>query len=95
MCKYCEEIYFVKIYDETLTISSASHKVKLDIPNIMPGTKVYIINKEHKLFLEQGTVCDLDHKHCRILFKSLENAIDDRKLWVPASWISELPEELR
>jgi hypothetical protein len=79
---------------ESLEIKPGKTRIKLEIPNVAPGTKVYIINKDHKLFLEQGTVRDLDHKHCRIEFSSLNSSLNGKKLWIPIDWLSSLPEEL-
>lgn len=95
-CCFCDELFFAKIDQEMedLIIKNKKVRITLDVPNIAPGTKVYIVNKEHKLFLEQGAIRDLDHKHCRVEFSSLDKRLNNKKLWIPIDWLSMLPEEL-
>jgi hypothetical protein len=89
-CHFCDELFFAKIDNEMESLEIKPGKTRIKAP----GTKVYIINKDHKLFLEQGTVRDLDHKHCRIEFSSLNSSLNGKKLWIPIDWLSSLPEEL-
>lgn len=95
-CHFCDELFFAKIDNEmeSLEIKSKKTRIKLEIPNVAPGTKVYIVHKDHELFLEQGTIRDLDHKYCRIEFSSLDPRINSKKLWIPIDWLNTLPEEL-
>lgn len=69
---------------------------KLNInKNLLPiGTYVYINNKEHKLFLEQGEIIKLGHQHYRLRFVSLDKKIHNAQIWIPEHWIRVLPQEL-
>lgn len=64
-------------------------------PELREGTLVYINNKEHPLFMEQGMIVSRDHVHYRIKIVSTNSAINNTCLWIPEHWIDPLPKELR
>jgi hypothetical protein len=68
--------------------------IKPMIPELSIGKMVYIINKEHPLFLEQGKISDKRHCHYRVKFVSQNKGINNTYLWVPEHWIDPLPKEM-
>ena len=70
-------------------------KVPLNIPELREGTFVFINNKEHPLFLEQGVIVERDHVQYRVKLVSKNTNINDTCIWFPEHWIEPIPKELR
>ena len=92
-CPICDRIFILNA-DETLIIRPNGVHAETEIPELPINTHVFIINKEHKFFLERGVVVEKDHKHYRIKFISLNKDIHDKMLWVPDHWIDPVPKAL-
>lgn len=94
-CPICGTIYLMS-GDETIEIKYPGEVSKPSevIPTLALETAIYINNKEHKFFLEQGKIVDKSHLHYRIKFISLNKDINNSCLWVPEHWISVVPPEL-
>ena len=89
-CSSCDRVFRFDQKAEALVpfgVYSSSERVPEDIPPIPVGDMVYVDNREHELFLEQGVVVKRDHAHYRVRFTSLDKSIDGRKLWVPQHWV--------
>jgi hypothetical protein len=64
-------------------------------PNdLVVGEPVYIINKEHPLFLERATIVDKDYTCYRIKLISI-GKYNNQILWVPQHWVEPVPQELK
>ena len=95
-CKACDYFFWIRKtadVSETITIESTYTKHDTDIPPLPLKTAIYISNKEHKFFLEQGIIIKKDHKHYRIKFISQNEKIRDKCLWVPDHWVAKIPKE--
>jgi hypothetical protein len=72
-----------------------SEKVPTDIPELRTGTQVYVNNKEHKLYLEQGIITEKTHKYYRLKMVSTNKDINNTFIWFPDHWIDPIPKELK
>jgi len=70
-------------------------KIPVIHPELKIGTQVFINNKEHPLFLEQGEVTQKDHRHYRIKIISQNSNLNNKCIWVPEHWVDPLPKELK
>ena len=70
-------------------------KIPENIPELKLGQKIIVVNKEHPLFLEQGTIIEKGHCYYRIEFVSTDGQLHRKSLWLPDHWIDGLPKELR
>lgn len=97
-CFECDKIVFKDIKNGVLKFpieeKFGSDKVPVQIPNLPRRTKVYICNKEHKFFLEQGMISDKSHGFYRVKLRSLDKKLDNKFIWVPEHWVRVLPREL-
>lgn len=98
-CKICKLLFIIDRATSGIAcverIVEPTPKVEVKIPELPIDTPVYIANKEHPLFLEQGTIIQKDHVHYRIKFISTDKKIHDSALWVPDHWVKELPAGMR
>lgn len=98
-CKHCDKVWIgddeiVKKQDIEYEVIRTKYQNKEEIPELAIGTVVYIANKEHRFFLEIGTVVEKDHKHYRVRFDSQDKEIDQKYLWVPEHWVVAMPNEM-
>lgn len=97
-CGSCDYFFWIKRTadaTETLTLQVGEFKPKPDIPPLPLKTPVFINNRDHEFFLEQGIIVKKDHKHYRIRFKSEDTRLNGKCLWFPADQVSEIPKEFR
>ena len=68
--------------------------VQKRIPPIQLDEIVYIDNKEHPLYLEQGVIVRKKHIHYRVKFTSTLPNINGKCLWIPEHWVKAVPKDL-
>lgn len=95
LCPLCEMVLILESDTHKVVYSEAWVPTPERLPPIRVGTPIYLNNREHKLFLEQGVVISKDHNHYRILVNSLDVDWNGAYLWVPEHWVKELPTEMR
>lgn len=91
-CNNCEKRF--KLDESEGFVPLFPQKTTVDEPPLEIASRIYIDNKEHEFFLEHGIIVQKGYLHYRILFVSLDNKINNRKLWVPEHWVKPLPKEL-
>jgi hypothetical protein len=103
-CKICKLIFmFDKATSGVVCVDSASDKREPPVPRpnkiILPplpmGTPIYVVNKEHPLFLEQGVVSGVKHLHYRVKMVSMNKKLHGSFLWIVEHWVRELPQDMR
>ena len=100
-CPNCDVVFVVDSRTFTILTSESVSGETVSSTNIIPtrqlevGTQVYINNKEHKLFLEQGVISNTGYGHCRVEMCSLDKTINGSQIWFPNHWVSGLPKEVR
>lgn len=62
---------------------------KDDIPTEEIVDRVYVVNKEHKRYLDPGIIIDKAHIHYRIRFA------DGVNIWMPEHWVRRVPDDMR
>jgi endogenous inhibitor of DNA gyrase (YacG/DUF329 family) len=97
-CKTCQLVLMIDlktnkvVYVETIT--DEERKPKIEMPELPLKSKVYINNKQHQMFLEQGVIEQKDHMYYRIRLISCEEKWNGTLMWVPYHWVCEIPKEL-
>ena len=95
-CGNCSEIFLIDsetlttIHRETIHICE---RIPEDIPPLALGTYIIVVNKQHPLFLDQGTIEDKKHLHYRIKMISVDKKMNGFLIWVPHHWVQALPKE--
>jgi Zn-finger nucleic acid-binding protein len=98
-CQHCDRIWIgddeiVHQQDFEYETVKTENRSKEEIPKLTIGTVIYVANKEHKFFLEIGTVIEKDHKHYRVRFDSQNKEINQMCLWLPDHWVLAMPSEM-
>lgn len=97
---YCKHCGFVSIIDkmtneliqqEALSLETKPRQNVDQIPPLDLQTQVYINNREHQLFLEQGVIVDKQHLHYRVKIVSCNESLNNVKIWIPEHWVRQLP----
>jgi hypothetical protein len=83
MCERCSAIYWAEGCVENVTLRPKG--VDEQIPPLLEYTKVFVVNREHKRYLEPGMIIARDHIHYRVKFK------DGTNTWMPSHWIVAIP----
>ncbi len=93
-CEHCDKIWIGGDEIVEYEVMKTKYQNKEEIPELAISTVVYITNKEHKFFLEIGTIIEKDHKHYRIRFDSQNKEINQKCLWIPEHWVIAMPSEM-
>jgi len=83
-CKSCGELYWGPVIEsETYRVGTVSSEA--EVPELVEGTPVVVINAEHSRHMAMASIIAIGHKHYRLHFK------DGAKMWMPDPWVVRVP----
>jgi hypothetical protein len=86
ICVGCDELFWSRFVDQReTTVVDTAPRFEEQIPELVEGTPVFVVNKEHEKHLEPGYVAAREHAHYRIRFN------DGNMIWMPQHWIEKIP----
>ena len=81
-CEKCGKINWIS--NEVIGVNPLT-EYQAKIPELEEDTIIYVTNRDHPRWLQPAIIIKRDHVHYRILFP------DKVRLWVPESWVREIP----
>lgn len=86
ICGGCDKLFWSPLHSLGDLITVIHPPIfKVEVPPLIEGDLIYVINKEHPKHLEPGKIVNKSHLHYRIEFN------DGTLIWMPHHWIEKVP----